>query len=260
MEKEIIELKEKIINGHNPDKQKLVDRLIVLEGIKAMDFFQSIFLIDPYQQNKGSAELNNIAGYGVRQLIKLRATQSKSEFKFCPYCKLDLNEYELIDPYMIGFACKNHHRFHIEIIRDGQFTDKSLQSDKTSPLEIAKDWLTDKNLRKQVQNQLAEILRKYIDIQTSISNEEEKNQSFMYCPICTFDLKEFEQDDVWVVGLKCSNNHILYSRNGLSYDGAWLKTDISKDTFSFLIKSYLEEARSEHLPEQIAKLLTEINN
>jgi hypothetical protein len=71
-------------------------------------------------------------------------------------------------------------------------------------------------------------------------------------------LEEFKQDDVWVQGLKCSNNHISYERNGLSYKLSNLKPDITKAGFDFLVKSYLKAEQRELLPDQIVTLLTSI--
>jgi|GEM_PF-4367125 len=257
---EIAELKENILKAANIDKQNLVDRLIELQGMASMEFFQGIFLMDPLQTKEGTAKLKDVAGYGVRQLIILQAILSKSEFKFCPFCKLGLKEYELIDPYLVGLKCENHHYFHIEMIKDGCFDDKSLQSDKTTSLEIAKDWLTDKNLRKQLQNQLAEVLRKYVNMQASVTVDEENHDVFNFCPICGFPLEKFEQDDVWVEGLECPNKHVFYSRNGLSHNLTNLQPDITKKDFDFLLEGYLEEDQREYLPEQIIKLLTEMKS
>jgi hypothetical protein len=71
-------------------------------------------------------------------------------------------------------------------------------------------------------------------------------------------LQEFKQDDVWVTGLKCTNEHIFYSRNGLTYENSTLKPDISEATYYVLINNYLDEEQTEHLPDQIATLFKAI--
>ena len=126
-------------------------------------------------------------------------------------------------------------------------------------IDIAREWLTNNTLRKEYQNQVAEILRKYIDLNQANNNCDEQNRQNNFCPICSLHLKEFEQDDVWVIGLKCSNNHIFYERDGLSYKLVQLKPDITKATFDFLVESYLRKEQSEHLPDQIVKLLKTIS-
>jgi hypothetical protein len=256
--KDIKQIQADILSAQNLDKQKLVDKLIELEGMNSMEFFQSIFLKDPFHKENGTFELHQVAGYGVRQLMNLRAGQSKSEFKFCPACKLPLDEYEILDPFMAGLRCKNNHCFHIEIAH-GEFKNNALMANTTNNIEIATEWLTNTELRAEIQNQVAEILRKYIELSDSNYTDTEETNSNKFCPICGLTLEEFKQDDVWVQGLKCSNGHQLYSRSGLSFNNATLTPDINKDTFSVLVKSYLEEEQRQHLPNQITQLLTEIN-
>lgn len=253
---EIKALKQAILTIGIPDKERLVDRLIELEGMGAMQFFQELFRVDPYQQHENSKELNNSAGYGVRQLIKLAATQSLSAFKFCPCCKTDLIEYELIDPYKMGLKCRNEHHFHIDIENE-KSNNVDIKSDKNSLLELAGEWLTDKDLRNNLQSQLAEILRKYIDLKTQNTVVEQKISAFKYCPLCSSRLKKFKQDDIWVVGLKCKNGHELYLRNGLSYEGAQLEPDLSNENFIFLLNAYVDDPGS-RVPNQIIKLLSDI--
>lgn len=86
-----------------------------------------------------------------------------------------------------------------------------MQVDKTNPVEIATDWLTKKDFRKNIQNGVAEILRKYIDLNDLTKVYSEQNDLNNFCPICSTILQEFSQDDVWVQGLKCSNGHVLTS-------------------------------------------------
>jgi len=254
---QIEQLKQNILSGMDTDKQKEVDMLIELEGMKSMDFFQSIFLKDPFHEEEGTLELHNVAGYGVRQLIELGARESKSDFRFCPFCASELSEYKIPDLYMIGLKCTNDHCFHIEV-QQGECKDKKLYVDKHTTIAIAKEWLTNQNFRKEIQNQVAEILRKYITLKNSGDNQEDETQSNNFCPICRLSLEEFKQNDVWVQGLKCSNNHIFYERNGLSYKLSNLKPDITKASFDFLVTSYLKSEQREHLPDQIVILLRSI--
>ncbi|HVS93702.1 MAG TPA: hypothetical protein VHE59_16805 [Mucilaginibacter sp.] len=255
-QQEIISLKENIVKIGFAGKEQLVDKLIDLEGMKAMSFFNEVFMIDPYQQDESSKELNNIAGYGVRQLLKLQAVLSMSDFKFCPCCMSDLMEHELLDIYMQGLRCSSDHYFHVDIDY-AKSNDINVKSEKEYPLDIAKDWLTDKNLRNNLQNQLADILRKYITIKSSPDLTEQPNETFRYCPICANELTKFKQDDVWVEGLKCKNEHVFYSRNGLNYNGTQLTPDISEQNFKSLLDSYVQD-QDIHVPGQILKLLNDI--
>jgi len=256
---QIEQLKSDIISGHNSERQKLVDRLIELEGMDSMNFFQNIFLKYPLHKKEENYELHATAGYGVRQLIDLRARESKSDFRFCPCCASKLLEYEIIDPYMIGLHCENHHCFHIEVEQHGECKDKRLTVGKDSRIDVAKEWLTNANFRKELQNQVAEILRKFIDLNESNYTQEEQDYSYNFCPVCSFALRESKQDDDdWTRGLRCTNNHIFHERNGLSYKLAELKPDITKADFDFLVKAYLDKEQRKYLPDQIVTLLTSI--
>jgi hypothetical protein len=246
-------LKNQIVSDSNPEKRKLIDRLIELEGFDAMEFIQSLFMIDPLQRNPESKNLISVAAYGVKKLLQLRAAESIDEFKFCPHCKSPLNKYEIIDPYAVGFKCVNNHRFHVEI-RQNEFYEKNLKVNKDNELEIAKEWLTNEDYRKNIHSQIAEILRKYIELKDLNNQIGDQNILDNSCPVCSFSLQEFKQDDVWVVGLKCANEHIFYSRNGLTYKNSTLKPDISEVTFYILIDNYLDEEQTEHLPDQIIAL------
>ena len=255
---QIEQLKSDILSEYNSDKQKSVDKLIKLEGMKSMNFFQNIFIKYPLHKKEENYELHTAAGYGVRRLVELESIESIADFKFCPYCSSKLSEYEIIDPYMIGLQCENNHCFHVEV-KEGECKDKTLEVGKNDTVEIAKEWLINKNFRKELQNQVAEILRKYIDICKSGKKEEEENYSNNFCPVCGLELHESKEDDHdWTIGLKCFNNHIFNERGGLQYKLAHLKPDISRTTFDFLVEGYLEKEQRKYLPDQIVTLLTSI--
>jgi hypothetical protein len=252
---EIEQLKKQILSESNSEKQKLIEKLIEIEGFEAMPFIQSLFLIDPFHRNPENKNLISIAAYGVKKLLKLRAIESIDEFKFCPHCKSPLNKYEIIDPYSIGLKCPNNHRFHIEI-QQNEFYEKNLKVNKDNYLEIAKEWLTNEDFRKNIHSQIAEILRRYVELHETNNKYNERNILNNYCPVCSLSLQKFKQDDVWVEGLKCTNDHVFYSRNGLTYKNSTLITDIDKTKFEFLINSYLTGEQKEQLPNQIITLFT----
>ena len=137
---EIEQLKQIILSGQETNKEKSVDRLIELEGMKSMDFFQSIFLKNSFHREKETIELHNIAGYAVRQLMALRAKESKSDFKFCPFCASELFEYSILDPYMTGLKCPNNHCFHIEV-QHGECKDKTLHTKNDKRLILQENGL-----------------------------------------------------------------------------------------------------------------------
>jgi len=251
-------LKQEILSISNPEKSKLMDELIELEGFAAMEFIQSLFLIDPFRRNPANEVLTIAAAYGVKKLRQLRAIESVEEFMFCPHCKSTLSKYEIIDPYSVGLKCANNHKFHIET-QQNEFYEKNLKVDKDTSLQIAKEWLVNTEFRKNIQSQVAEILRKYVEqAETKGQRTGEPDILNNYCPVCSLALKEFKQDDVWVVGLKCANEHNFYSRNGLTYQNSTLKPDINEATFEFLINNYTDTEQTEQLPDQIVDLFKAI--
>jgi hypothetical protein len=250
-------LGKEILSESNSEKEKLIDKLIELEGFEAMPFIQSLFLVDPFQRNPETKKLISAAAYGVKKLLRLRAIESVDEFKFCPHCKSILYKCEIIDPYSVGLKCSNNHKFHVEI-QQNEFHEKNLKANKDNNLEIAKEWLTNEDFRKNIHAQLAEILRKYIELNNLTSQLENQSISDNYCPVCSLDLQGFDQDDVWVKGLKCANEHIFYSRNGLSYNNSTLIPDISETGFYSLIRSYLSEDQKAQIPYQLITLFSSI--
>jgi hypothetical protein len=251
-------LKAEILSVSNPEKQKLMDELIELQGFAAMRFIQSLFLIDPFRRNPANEALIFAAAYGVKKLMRLRARESVEEFKFCPRCKSSLCKYEIIDPYSVGLKCSNNHKFHVET-QQNDFYENNLRVDKDSNLEIAKEWLVNTAFRQNIQSQVAEILRKYVE-QSEIKDEPTDESDLLdnYCPVCSLAFKEFKQDDVWVIGLTCANGHIFYSRNGLNYKNSTLKPDIDEATFEFLIDGYISPEQKDQLPDQILNLFKTI--
>src|SRR5665213_1113812 len=73
------------------------------------------------------------------------------------------NKYDIIDMFSVGLKCANNHKFHIEI-RQNEFFEKNLKVNKDDSIEIAKEWLKNEDYRKNIHSQIAEILRKYIEM------------------------------------------------------------------------------------------------
>jgi hypothetical protein len=248
------ELKREILS--NPNQNGLIDKLIELEGFEAMQFFQSMVL-DPFQRDEGSEILASAAAYGVKRLLGIRALESVNDFKCCPVCKSALRKYDIPDLYSVGLKCSNDHRFHVDI-KQNEFFEKDLAVNDENPVNIARVWLSNEDYRNSIHSQIAEILRKYIEINEFQQQQENQNTIENYCPVCSLKLKKFKQDDVWVQGLKCANKHIFYSRNGLSYKNSTLKPDISKADLYSLIEWYLNSEQKDHLPNQIVALFRTI--
>jgi hypothetical protein len=77
------------------------------------------------------------------------------------------------------------------------------------PRGITAFWLSDPKARGVLNSQLAEILRTILE-PTSLAEP----ASALHCPLCSGNLFEYEQDDIWVRGLKCPAEHCWSQRGG----------------------------------------------
>ncbi|MGH9624618.1 MAG: hypothetical protein ACRD4G_09815 [Bryobacteraceae bacterium] len=93
--------------------------------------------------------------------------------------------------------------------------------------EVASFWLTDPIARAALNEQLAELLRAYVE-----GRLPSRDIAFRQCPFCGEQLREYEQPDIWVQGLRCRNAHSWASR------GNWLGTVV--DGRSFGVHSELQ--------------------
>ena len=109
-----------------------------------------------------------------------------------------------------------------------------------SPEAVASFWLSDPSARSFLNEQLGVLLRAILE-----NRQVPDEPSFSYCPLCAEALSEYEQPDIWVVGLRCRNAHSWFSREGRLHgtvDGRrfTLYAEASDATIAQLIAGWLE--------------------
>ena len=155
---------------------------------------------------------------------KAEMPQSIEPHCYCPDCGDVLVEISCEDPLTICLSCKSDHRFFImpkaiPVTLD-QYKDIGLKlsainvpSSNNSIESVASFWLLQTEHRDLLNSQLAEMLRAILD-RTRHNRKIREPLRFRWCPVCKSELLEFKQMDVWVQGLKCSNEHTFYLRGG----------------------------------------------
>lgn len=134
---------------------------------------------------------------------------------FCPTCHDKLVRTESADPWAICLACKGGHRFFImpesplsaDSGKAASFRFPQLSG--RSPEAIASFWLSEPAARSVLNSQLAQLLRAVVEGRQVLDEP-----VFSFCPICGGQLLDYEQDDIWVQGLRCPAGHIWYLRGG----------------------------------------------
>jgi hypothetical protein len=59
------------------------------------------------------------------------------------------------------------------------------------------------------------MLRRIYEIYKDKRHIDPNQNPFCYCPICKNVLEKFEQDDVWMKGIKSNNSHKFFERGEL---------------------------------------------
>jgi predicted RNA-binding Zn-ribbon protein involved in translation (DUF1610 family) len=194
------------------------------------------------------------------QNIKLGA----EKFKYCPTCKGELKKREDCDVLISGLGCTNNHRFFVplELVRPpahrGEFL--KLTSNRSGRDEIAKDWLTDTDLRRHLNNQVAEVLRIFLEVRDSKYDSAKQNEASKkgalkrFCPKCGESVKSVGGDG-YSVDYRCTNDH-KFSERGyrLTFlhdeqfaDGGYLQLclDIDYGTLRGLTQSFTTSKEEE---------------
>ncbi len=188
--------------------------------------------------------------------------KTKNNIIYCPSCCEKLNKIDSIDIFIEKFSCKNNHRFYVPIQEVNASKSekvhgislKSTQNDEDSILK----WLSENKYRKFLNDQLALLLRRIYEIKKNGNNITDDGLSqFIYCPLCKDKLLQFKQVDIWVIGLRCNNNHNFLYRNGVRDDNFKLCDEPSNKTLLFLIKTWLKKNSilESNINEQILNIL-----
>src|SRR6266478_3778841 len=179
----------------------------------------------------------------------------------CPSCGDDLRPGKCADPWTICLSRARGHRFFImpqpplaaDTVMDGaNFPPMSGHS----PEAIANYWLSDPLARSLLNQQLAELLRAFLESRR-VTDEAE----FSFCPICGEALVEYDQPDIWVKGLRCHAGHSWALRGGHLYSlPLELLAEHSDAVVSRLIAGWLKDNPhlKPYLHESIRRVLTSL--
>ena len=139
---------------------------------------------------------------------------------YCPTCTALLNRVDVVDIFRTAYKCENGHRYYV--VTNQPNAEESKQAPKikspthpnsTDP-EIIRFWLTDESARSTLNISLALMISRILEVIESEINIPKDTTKFEYCTLCKGSLVGFDQDDCWVRGIKCHNDHKFYERGG----------------------------------------------
>jgi hypothetical protein len=176
----------------------------------------------------------------------------------CPSCGDDLRPSNCVDPWTICLSCARGHRFFImpqPPLSGDAVTDTATVPSMSglSPGAIANFWLSDPTARSLLNQQLAELLRAFLESRCVVAES-----NFSFCPICGDALVEYDQPDIWVKGLRCQRSHSWALRGGrLYWPPVELLAENSDAVVSRLIAGWLKNNYLKpYLHESIRRVLT----
>jgi hypothetical protein len=144
-----------------------------------------------------------------------RMPEALSVAAHCSDCGARLTRSECGDPWAICLSCTNGHRFFImpdpplaaDTARCSAI--RSAKLGRTPPEALASFWLADPAARSSLSEQLAEMLR--VIVEDEAPDAEARHA---HCPFCGRPLEPYDQQDVWVQGLRCESGHEWAARGG----------------------------------------------
>lgn len=163
----------------------------------------------------------------------------------CPVCAASLAAAPCADPAATCLECVSGHRFFtcsLSPTSDASATAGAAQLASVAglpPSEVARFWLSDRRARSVLNEQLAELLRTFLEGRYATSEEPPA-----FCPICSGRLSEYQQPDVWVQGLRCPSHHTWAVRGGRLAGGSpsrviELKSELNRATAAALVRGWL---------------------
>src|ERR1700741_80655 len=135
-----------------------------------------------------------------------------------------------------GCEGRHHERLPSFVNPQGQRWSKPPSMSGHSPVAIANYWLSDPLARSLLNQQLAQLLRAFLESRR-VTDEPE----FSFCPLCGEALVGDDQPDIWVKGLRCQGNHSWALRGGrLYWQSLELLAEHSDAVVSRLIAGWLK--------------------
>lgn len=195
---------------------------------------------------------------------------NSNKITYCPVCRNKLEGMDSVDVLVDHYMCQNKHRYYHPV--EEVFTHQTgaeyinLRYAADDLKEVIKAWLSKADYRRHLNNQLAEILRVYLDIKENIySIEAQKERRYKYCLFCGETLSEFETNDLYASGLRCKNDHVYHLRGCLypkdEKSSAQLCQYMDYDFFVRCIDNFLDNKHfKEFVPNQIREILLTIKS
>jgi hypothetical protein len=163
---------------------------------------------------------------------------------FCPICRSDFAERTLLDPNLIGYACKNGDRFYTTLIEQAggiPEADTIQPPPMSNDIQTLKFWLADRRARERLPNQLALVCRRIVEMLESHHHVAKVENPFAFCPTCGETLSRFDSDDVYMQGLKCGSDHELWWRGStVHYVERGVRTNLSAELDDAFIPKLIE--------------------
>jgi hypothetical protein len=152
---------------------------------------------------------------------------------YCPRCRSELAERAVLDPNLKGYVCKNGDAFYETLIDQ---TGGIPRADTIQPplmnddIQTLKFWLSDKDARKRLPNQLALACRRIVEIVEGNLHVAAVDNPFAFCPTCGKTLARFDSDDLYMQGLRCANDHEFWWRGStVQYVARGVRTNLSAE-------------------------------
>lgn len=209
-----------------------------------------MLLLNHSYANAQMKEKVNNKGKAMDLVYDFKINQNLFDLLYCPTCKSKLTTIDMLDPFVKGLICENHHRFYVEL-QTPTMQNSSQCSRIDGPAieqnddnELIKAWLTNHIFREKLNNQLATMLRRIYEIHMNNLHINYDYNVFQFCPLCQKPLNIFEQNDIWVEGLKCDSGHEFHRRNGIYFTfeggGVNFKEDMSDKDLISLVEGWLK--------------------
>lgn len=180
--------------------------------------------------------------------------------RHCPSCGARLTRDRAADCLQEVMVCAHRHSYVVlrpVHIGNGVVADILLEHVADQSLDsVAERWLSDEAGRLQLHDELAALLRVF-----RYGPGAQPAAPSRYCPCCGGELVKYEQPDVWVLGLRCSQGHEWTERGGRiggCVAGTWrgLETTLSSRQAARLATTWLKNPQlATYVPESIRPIL-----
>lgn len=173
----------------------------------------------------------------------------------CPGCARALARAQCADPLAVCLSCPAGHRFFLPPVSPPAADTSRAATlhlpdlEGRSPRAVAAFWLSNPAARSVLNGQLADLLRVVLE-----DRRVTDVPAFSFCPLCGEALAEYEQPDIWVVGLRCVKAHAWASRGGrlegvFGGSGLSLHSEAPDSTVARLVAGWLRG--NPHLEPQL---------